>query len=167
MLNNQDYQFLIAKKRTQCAFIGDASEHSPEFFARFNGFKDTLQKHGLDVDARQIINAISTDESGYNATKTLLSLKRPINAIFAASDLIAIGAIRAIKEAGFNVPNDISVIGFDDIPVANFTEPSLTTVNQSTSVAGEMLVANLLAQLKDEPPQQTQLKPTLVVRKSA
>lgn len=160
-------QFLIAKKRTQCAFIGDASEHSPEFFARFNGFKDTLQKHGLDVDARQIINAISTDESGYNATKTLLSLKRPINAIFAASDLIAIGAIRAIKEAGLNVPNDISVIGFDDIPVANFTEPSLTTVNQSTSVAGEMLVANLLAQLKDEPPQQTQLKPTLVVRKSA
>ena len=158
---------LVNKKRTQCAFIGDASEHSPEFFARFNGFKDKLNEHGYDIDARQIINAISTDESGYNATKTLLSLKRPINAIFAASDLIAIGAIRAIKESGLKVPEDISVIGFDDIPVASFTEPALTTVNQSTSKAGEMLVENLLAQLTDDNPAQMQLKPTLVIRQSA
>lgn len=163
----QAAKHLINKNRTQCAFIGDASHHSPEFFARFNGFKHTLQESGLDVDARDIINAISTDESGYNATKTLLSLKRPVNAIFAASDLIAIGAIRAINEAGLKVPEDICVIGFDDIPVASYTQPALTTVSQSTSKAGEMLVENLLLQLQNEQPQQMQLKPNLVIRKSA
>ena len=122
-------EFLVAKKRTQCAFIGDASEHSPEFFARFNGFKDTLNKHGLDVDARQIINAISTDESGYNATKTLLSLKRPINAIFAASDLIAIGAIRAIKEAGL-VKEDIDILIHCSV-CRDFIEPGTASVVHS------------------------------------
>jgi DNA-binding LacI/PurR family transcriptional regulator len=159
-------EYLIGKKRTKCAFIGDASEHSPEFFARFNGFKDQLTKKGLAIDPRQIINAISTDESGYNATKTLLSLKRPINAIFAASDLIAIGAMRAVKEMGLRVPEDINIIGFDDIPVASYTEPTLTTVSQSTSIAGEMLVENLLDQLNGKQPEKLQLKPALIIRQS-
>ncbi|WP_372860310.1 LacI family DNA-binding transcriptional regulator, partial [Pseudoalteromonas sp.] len=96
-------EHLLAHSRKDCAFIGDASDHSPEFFARFNGFKEALQQNGITLNERKIANAISTEESGYHATRSLIANNITFNALFAASDLIAIGAIRALKEANINV----------------------------------------------------------------
>ena len=103
-------EHLLAHSRKDCAFIGDASDHSPEFFARFNGFKDALQLNGITLNERKIAKAISTEESGYHATRSLIANNITFNALFAASDLIAIGAIRALKEANINVPKDVAVI---------------------------------------------------------
>jgi DNA-binding LacI/PurR family transcriptional regulator len=112
-------------------------------------------------------NAISTEESGYHATRSLIANNIKFNALFAASDLIAIGAIRALKEAGITVPNEVAVIGFDNIAIASYTNPSLTTIEQNTTIAGQMLVENLLKLIRGEAVQSTLLPPSLIVRGSS
>ena len=89
------------------------------------------------------------------------------NSLFAASDLIAIGAIRALKEAGIKVPEDVHVVGFDNIAVASFTNPTLTTVQQDTTLAGQMLVFNLLKLIRSEEVENTLLPPKLIIRGSS
>lgn len=156
----------IAHNRADCAFIGDASDHSPEFFARFTGFKDALNEHKITLNARKMANAISTEESGYHATRSLIANNITFNALFAASDLIAIGAIRALKEAHINVPKDVAVIGFDNISIASYINPALTTIEQNTTLAGQMLVENLLKLIRGEHVQSTRLPPRLIARNS-
>ncbi|MCK8125669.1 LacI family DNA-binding transcriptional regulator [Pseudoalteromonas sp. 2CM39R] len=160
-------EHLLAHSRNDCAFIGDASDHSPEFFARFNGFKDALQQNGITLNERKIANAISTEESGYHATRSLIANNITFNALFAASDLIAIGAIRALKEANINVPKDVAVIGFDNISIASYINPPLTTIEQNTTIAGQMLVENLLKLIRGEQVQSTLLPPRLIARGSS
>ena len=160
-------EHLLAHNRTDCAFIGDASDHSPEFFARFNGFKDELQQNGVPLNDRKIANAISTEESGYHATRSLIANNITFNALFAASDLIAICAIRALKEANINVPKDVAVIGFDNISIASYINPPLTTIEQNTTIAGQMLVENLLKLIRGEQVQSTLLPPRLIARGSS
>ena len=160
-------EHLLAHSRKDCAFIGDASDHSPEFFARFNGFKDALQQNGITLNERKIANAISTEESGYHATRSLIANNITFNALFAASDLIAIGAIRALKEANINVPKDVAVIGFDNISIASYINPPLTTIEQNTTIAGQMLVENLLKLIRGEQAQSTLLPPRLIARGSS
>ncbi|WP_213608086.1 LacI family DNA-binding transcriptional regulator [Pseudoalteromonas sp.] len=160
-------EHLLAHNRTDCAFIGDASDHSPEFFARFNGFKEELQQNGVTLNERKIANAISTEESGYHATRSLIANNITFNALFAASDLIAIGAIRALKEANINVPKDVAVIGFDNISIASYINPPLTTIEQNTTIAGQMLVENLLKLIRGEQVQSTLLPPRLISRGSS
>lgn len=160
-------EHLLAHSRKDCAFIGDASDHSPEFFARFNGFKDALQQNGITLNERKIANAISTEESGYHATRSLIANNITFNALFAASDLIAIGAIRALKEANINLPKDVAVIGFDNISIASYINPPLTTIEQNTTIAGQMLVENLLKLIRGEQVQSTLLPPRLIARGSS
>ncbi|KZN32367.1 LacI family DNA-binding transcriptional regulator [Pseudoalteromonas luteoviolacea] len=159
-------QHFISLNKTSCVFIGDASEHSPEFLTRFKGFKDTLDQHQISLGERCVANAISTEDSGYHATRSLLANNVSFNALFAASDLIAIGAIKALKEAGLRVPEDVNVIGFDNIAAANYISPSLTTVQQNTTLAGQMLVQNLLALIREEQITDTLLPPKLILRQS-
>ncbi|MCF2909111.1 LacI family DNA-binding transcriptional regulator [Pseudoalteromonas sp. DL2-H2.2] len=160
-------EHLLQQNRSQYVFIGDASDHSPEFFARFKGFRDTLTAQGHSLSERQIANAISTEESGYHATRSLLANNIQFDALFAASDLIAIGALKALKEAGKDVPGDVAVVGFDNIAAASFISPALTTVQQNTTLAGQMLVNNLLNLIKGEAVTDTLLPPKLIVRRSA
>ena len=88
------------------------------------------------------------------------------DAIFGASDLIAIGAMRALQEHGIKIPEQVAVVGFDDIAVASFTIPALTTARQDTKLAGELLVDNLIALINGETPETTLMPTTLIVRKS-
>jgi DNA-binding LacI/PurR family transcriptional regulator len=89
------------------------------------------------------------------------------DAVFAASDLIAIGAMRALADHGLKVPDDVALAGFDDIPVASFVNPPLTTVLQDTKLAGEILVDNLLQLIRGESAESAMLPARLVVRKSS
>jgi DNA-binding LacI/PurR family transcriptional regulator len=91
----------------------------------------------------------------------------PFNAVFAASDLIAVGAMRALAQCGLRVPEDVAVVGFDDQPMARFTNPPLTTVVQDTVRAGELLVETLMKLVRNEPAQSTTIPATLVVRRSS
>jgi alanine racemase len=159
-------QHVINKNRKNFAFLGGVTTGSPEFLDRYKGHCQALKDNNLTVDSKLQIDAVSTDESGYLAAKQLLENGVTFDAICAASDLIAIGAMRAVQEAGYNIPKDIAVVGFDDIATASSTFPAMTTAKQDTVLAGELLVDKLLQLVRGEEAQ-TQLMPTtLVVRKS-
>ncbi len=158
---------LLERGHRRIAFLGDASSRFPEFFARYQGCDAALREAGLGMLRELQVDADSTEEAGYAATCALLARDEPFDAIFAASDLIAIGALHALKEAGLRVPQDVAVVGFDGIPMARFADPPLTTVVQDTSRAGELLVETLLRQVRDQPVRSVMLAPTLEVRASS
>ena len=147
-------------------FIGIASGHAPEFFERYQGYLDVLAEHGIRPQDVPQFDAISTEQAGYSATQQLFAAGHRPRAIFTASDLIAIGVIRAVQAAGLRVPEDVAVVGFDDIPMASFCTPPLTTIQQNTTLAGEMLVVNLLKLIAQESISQTEIEPKMIVRRS-
>ena len=160
-------EHLIAAGRRRIAFLGHADEHYPEFRGRYLGLCEALGAAGIAPDPALQFDAITTEEAGHRATQSLIASGAHFDAIFAASDLIAIGAMRALKEAGRLVPDDIAVVGFDDIPAASLTTPPLTTVMQDIGAAGQALVETLLAQIegRDLPPRR--LAGRLIVRGSS
>ena len=159
-------EHLLALGRRRIAFLGDASTHYPEFFDRYRGCDAALQAAGLAMDPALQIDAQSSEDDGYGAAQALIARGQAFDAVFAASDLIAIGALRALAEHGLRVPEDVSVAGFDDIPAARFTTPALTTVAQDTSSAGAMLVETLMALIDGGPAASRMLPARLVLRQS-
>ena len=159
-------QHLINLGHKNIAFLGDISEHSPEFSARYNGYTKALKNAGLVPDAALQINAETSEEEGYKAALALLKRGIKFDAVFGASDLIAIGAIKALEESGLIIPTDVAVMGFDDIPMASYTHPPLTTVQQNTRLAGELLVENLLKLVDGESVTSMLLPAELIVRGS-
>ncbi|WP_448547853.1 LacI family DNA-binding transcriptional regulator [Thalassotalea fusca] len=159
-------QHVIDNGKQHFAFLGGVSSGSPEFRDRYLGHCQALKEANLSVDDARQIDAISTEEAGYQAVQSLIEKNVPFDAICAASDLIAVGAMKALQEKGINVPNDVVIVGFDDIPIANFTYPPLTTAKQNTVLAGELLVDKLLQLINGEECT-TELMPTsLVIRQS-
>ncbi|EGM70042.1 LacI family DNA-binding transcriptional regulator [Shewanella sp. HN-41] len=159
-------EHLISLGRKAFAFLGDASSHSPEFRDRYLGHVKALQMANIPVDSNKQVSAISTESSGYDAAMLLLERGAKFDAIFAASDLIAIGAIRALKEKGIAVPEQVAVVGYDDIPVASFANPPLTTIKQNTQLAGEILVESVLKLIRGIEVSPQLIPTTLVVRSS-
>jgi DNA-binding LacI/PurR family transcriptional regulator len=152
--------------RRRIAFLGGASGRCPEFFERYRGYVRALEEAGASATPALQVDAISTEQSGQAATAQLLARGQDFDAIVAASDLIAIGAIRALQVRGIVVPRDVSVIGFDDIPAATLANPPLTTIAQDTRLAGELLVESLLSQIRGERAQPRMLPTRLIVRNS-
>jgi DNA-binding LacI/PurR family transcriptional regulator len=152
--------------RRRVAFLGNASSRAPEFLERYRGHVQALKDAGVSTSAALQVDAITTEQSGYEAAGRLLERGERFDAVIAASDLIAIGAMHAFQERRIEVPHEVSVVGFDDIPAASLANPPLTTVAQDTRLAGELLVDAVLRQIRDEPAQATVLPTRLVVRRS-
>ena len=157
---------LAALNRRRIAFLGSASSHYPEFYDRYRGYIRALEEIGAQAATTLQVDAVSTEQSGHAAAVELLAREPNFDAIVAASDLIAIGAIQALQERGLDVPCDVSVIGFDDLPAASFANPPLTTMAQDTRLAGELLVDGLLSQIRGEPAEPRILPTRLIVRRS-
>jgi DNA-binding LacI/PurR family transcriptional regulator len=157
---------LLACGRRRIAFLGDASSHYPEFLDRFLGCEAALRDAGLALDRALQVDAESSEDMGYEAARELMRRGAIFDAIFAGSDLIAIGALRALAEAGLRVPEDVAVVGFDDIPAARIATPALTTIRQDTVRAGELLVDTLVRLINDESVESRRLPTELVVRRS-
>lgn len=126
---------------------------------------------GINIDPDLTVQIDSDDPTpmlGYPVTKRLLARQKPFTAIFSYNDISAIGAIRALEEHGLRVPQDVSVLGFDDIPGAEFHKPSLTTVRQPLNRMGEVAAEALLNRLegRKEYPSDIALEPELIVRES-
>jgi LacI family transcriptional regulator len=136
---------------------------------RLAGYQQALAARGIALDQDLIVEGDYTEDSGYAAVKRLL--RTPATAIFAASDIMAIGALKALHEAGRQVPQDMALVGFDDVPLASSVQPALTTVRQPIRQLGSAVAALLLELLAHPPercaPAHTSVLPTeLVVRRS-
>lgn len=147
-----------------------ASSDSAE---RWNAICKVARDLGLKMDSDLIVHLEHDDASpqlGYPYAKQLLARKKPFTALFAYNDISAIGAIRAFQEHGLDVPRDISVVGFDDIPWAAFNRPSLTTVRQPLvkmgQIAAETLVRMIEHPKSEDPGAEIPIEPDLVVRES-
>jgi LacI family transcriptional regulator len=145
--------------------------NSADSHSRWNAVEAVAQELGLEIDPELVIQIDATDSTpnlGYPFGKRLIEKKRPFTALFAYNDISAIGAIRAFQESGLRVPQDISVIGFDDIPAAAFHYPSLTTIRQPLHKMGEIAVVLLVGQIEEkrEPQQEIAVQPEIVIRES-
>ncbi len=158
---------LLGTGRRSIAFLGNASTHYPEFFDRYRGYERALMEAQVATSSALQVDAITTEDAGFQAASELLRRGAKFDAIVAASDLIAIGALRALADAGLEVPRQVAVSGFDDIPSASLTHPPLTTVMQDTRRAGELLVESLLRQIAGDPVSNSVIPTKLVIRKSA
>jgi LacI family transcriptional regulator, repressor for deo operon, udp, cdd, tsx, nupC, and nupG len=117
---------------------------------RLYGYRDAILECGLVFDQTLVVNGDFSIRSGIAATESLLNLTSPPTAIFASNDEMAFGAIRAARDAGLRVPEDISVAGFDDIRFAAFVDPPLTTVRQPGQEIGRRAMAHLIKILSGE-----------------
>lgn len=157
---------LLSLGRKNIAFLGDVSEHSPEFRRRYEGYSAALQAAGLAVDGRLQVTAETSEDAGYSAALALHRRGVHFDAVLGASDLIAIGAMKALEESGLEIPRDVALMGFDDIPMSAYTHPPLSTVQQNTRLAGELLVDNLLRMVEGEKIESFLIPATLVIRGS-
>lgn len=159
-------EYLISLKRQKIVFIGNISNKSPEFKKRYDGYCEAHKRADLPLLEALQVNAETSEDSGYQAIKQLLDKNIAFDAVFGASDLIAIGAMKAIEESGLDIPSDVSVVGFDDIPMASYTHPPLTTVQQNTTLAGEMLVEGILQLIDGEAFESRLISTKIVIRGS-
>lgn len=160
-------EHLIAGGCRRVAFVGDASSNYPEFRDRYRGLAEALRQASLPVDPGLQVDTLSIEQEGYDATRRLIARGIAFDGVFAASDLIALGVMRALVEAGLDVPRDVRLIGFDDIPAAGLMRPPLTTVAQDYGRAGATLVDTLIRQIHGEQTEGQVLPTRLVIRASA
>lgn len=125
----------------------------PEFEAvtlRRAGYEKALEEAGIAPDPNLVAYADISARSGYDAMKELLARKVDFTALFAGNDTVAFGAMKALKEAGRRIPQDVAVVGYDDIPLAEFASPPLTTLRVDPVTQGREAVDMLLAQMNGE-----------------
>jgi LacI family repressor for deo operon, udp, cdd, tsx, nupC, and nupG len=140
----------------------------PSSNERLEGYKKALQKQGIQLDESLIIEGDYTLHSGVDIAKYILTLKQRPTAVFAFSDDMAIGIMQVFHKNGLVVPDDISVMGFDDINYSEFVRPTLTTVHQPLEEIGQACANLLIRNIKkpDLSPENIQLDYTLMVRES-
>ncbi|CAL9392540.1 LacI family DNA-binding transcriptional regulator [Streptomyces griseomycini] len=136
--------------------------------ARLDGYRAALEGSGIAVDASLIVPGDFRPESGFAGCNALLDLPEPPTAVFAASDQMALGAIEALRRRGLRVPEDMSVVGFDDLPEVRWSAPPLTTVRQPLADMGKLAVRTVLRLTRGEQPDtpRVELGTDLVVRAS-
>ena len=128
--------------RKRIVFLGDLDP--PEAMQRHRGYLDALNQSGLEADAERIVPAHFEVESAEAAVDALIRRGVAFDGVVAASDQIALGAVRALLHAGIEVPGQVSVIGFDNVPFSRYSRPALSTISQDTMKAGRLMVSKLL-----------------------
>jgi len=142
--------WLIEKRGHQRIGMICASHKFPVTIRRYGAFQQAMQDSGLSVPAEYVVEGDWSVESGRRAIATLLALPTPPTAVFAASDTIAIGALDAAEKMNYRVPEDIAIIGFDDIPAASWVRPQLSTVAQYPGAMGTLLAKALFERISGE-----------------
>ncbi len=165
-------EHLINLGHTKLAVI-KGQDFSSDTEIRCNAIIEAAQKFDIHISDNLITQLVGNDpspETGYRAAKKLLAAGEEFTALLAFNDISAIGAIRALKEAGSNIPEDISVTGFDDIDAAEFHNPSLTTIRQPLFEMGRLAAQTLLDKLtesnSDKEIQTLTVEPELIIRQS-
>jgi len=154
---------LVALGHTRIVMIADVTEHAGA--ERIEGYRAAMNGHRLAREVR-VVNAPPTERGGHDATRELLADTDAVTAIVAFNDMCAFGVLDALAELGMQVPRDMSVVGYDNTPVAAFRTISLTTVDQFATTIGAEAMHSLLARMKqrDRPARHVMVPPRLIER---
>jgi LacI family transcriptional regulator len=135
---------------------------------RLEGYKSALQEAGRRFDPRRVVDSDFKETGGASAMTALLAADPRIDAVFVANDVMAFGAMRALRNAGRRIPDDVAVVGFDDVPASAMTHPPLTTVRQPLYEMGRTAASMVMAAVSGEPiAKRIELPTSLVVRESS
>jgi len=168
---------LIDLGHRRIGFIGATLDNGAKL-KRLQGYVNALDEHKIEIDERLVtgrreaktgVPGYSTEKIGYEGMKRLLSLPNRPAAVFARNDFTAIGAMTAIKESGLRIPQDVAIIGFDDIPLAVHMSPPLSTVRQPMRLQGQIAAEMLLRRIEadeDFPREEKILTCELIIRES-
>lgn len=156
---------LLKRGRRRLVFLGDPN--LPEVAQRREGFLRAMSKAGVDVDPRLLVDVPFDQDAAYGAVRDLAPSTGRFDGIVACSDLLALGAIAGLRASGLRVPQDVSVVGYDNIALSQFCDPPLTTIEQPIVAAGERLVESLLLQADGQRATSTTVPVRLVERQSA
>lgn len=160
--------YLISKCKKQPGYL--RSSYSIENFEeRADGFFKAVRSHGMSKSKSIIHQLTPSLEGAYADMRSLLENgEEPVSCYFADNDLIAVGAMKAFKEAGYRIPEDISIVGFDNQPLCSYIEPPLTTIHVPTQYMGEMAAKRLIQIIEDKSssPVKIEINTSLVKRKS-
>jgi DNA-binding LacI/PurR family transcriptional regulator len=158
-------EHLLARGRRRVAFFGDTD--LPEVAQRYEGYRQALADAGVAFDPALVSRASFLAESARAAVTQLKAQEIGFDAIFACSDLLAMSAISALRDLGLRVPQDVSVVGYDDVLLAAHYHPPITTVRQPIDAGGRALVTALLSFLDNVVPRSQVLPTELIVRSSS
>jgi len=159
--------YLLKLGHTRIATIlGPRNEQCTQ--ERLIGFQKAYQEADTDYNQATLLQGNWSAASGSSAIKQLLKDKTSFSAVFAQNDNMAVGAIRALRESGLRIPQDVSIIGYDDIPLSSFFDPPLTTIRQPIEQFGRLGAKLLIAAVKDQDfkPQIIRLDPELIIRET-
>ena len=158
---------LLSLGHTRIACIAGPSSITPSA-ERIIGYRRALEEAGLSYDESLILRGDYHAQSGMEITHSILQMEPRPTAIFALNDLMALGALRAAAEAGCSVPQDLAVVGYDDLEIAHFTNPPLTTIAQPKREIGAQAVHLLVDRMshRNRPPTRLVLAPELIIRRS-
>lgn len=135
---------------------------------RLEGYKSALKEAGLRFDPRHVIDSDFKETGGASAMSALLEADPRLDAVFVANDMMAFGAMRALRSAGRLIPDDVAVVGFDDVPASAMTHPPLTTIRQPLYEMGRTAASMVMAAVRGEPiAQRIELPTSLVIRESS
>lgn len=161
-------QYLIGKGHTHIACITGSLDKTPARL-RLEGYRAAMANAGLTVREGDEITGNFEFGGGFEAMQTLLALKERPPAVFICNDAMAVGAYQALYQAGLKVPEDMAIVGYDDIELARYMTPPLTTIHQPKDELGELAIDVLIHRIADPSQQQQrlQLTPVLMERGSA
>lgn len=159
-------EHLIRSGRRKIAFLG-GPQIELEVQRRYQGFETALRENGRELDPALVTYGQFSEESGAERTRSLLEQFPDLDAIFANSDFMAMAAMKVIQASGRKVPEDVAVIGYDNLTIAEQTSPPLTTVSQSPALAGKLLAQNLIQYLQTGVVTNVSIPAELEIRQSA
>ena len=159
-------EHLLGLGRRSIGFIG-GPVRQPEVQDRYHGYESALRAAGRELDRRLVIHGDYSPPSGATAMALLLDRTPDLDAVFVTSDLMAIAAMDEIRGRGRRIPEDVAVVGYDDITMARYTNPPLTTISQNVPLAGKLLAQSLIQQIDDGTVTSVSIPAALVVRSSA
>ncbi len=157
-------EYFIRHQRQRFLFVGDTSHYEPNL--RFQGLQDVASKHS-GVTTEVLVPADFSYATALSSAKEYLAAAKELpDAIMTYSDSAAMAFIRAIHDAGLRVPEDISIVGYNDIPPAQLFQPAITTIRQDTHLAGALLVSRLMDMISGKRVQSKTMKTELIVRET-
>lgn len=156
---------LVDSGHRKIAFIAGDPRH-PDATQRLSGYRTALEQAGISFKSELVVQGEYNEVSGVEAVSTLMAARQKFTAIFAANDQMAIGAAHGLQRHGMRVPEDVSLVGFDDLPTSLYALPPLTTVHQPAYDMGRLAAEAVLQLLDGVKPTQTVPPPRLIVRDS-